>query len=129
MMKVNVPMSPIDIVILVIIGIMMIGGVKIVRGFFHEGEHNLKTSTYNGKGPVKITVAIGGMQCGHCEANINDTIRNHFNVSKVSSNHTKGETTIISKQDIDSSSIQLAIEECGYQFIGIEKQNYKKRIA
>jgi copper chaperone CopZ len=128
-MKVNIPLGPVDVVILVIIGIMMIGGVKIVRGFFHEGEHNLKSSTYNGKGAVKITIAIGGMQCGHCEANINDTLRNNFDISKVSSNHTKGEATIICKHDIDESKIQQAIEESGYQFIGVEKENYKRKIA
>lgn len=128
-MNVNVPMSPVDVVIILIILVMMIGGVRIVHGFFHEGQHNLKYSTYNGKGAVKITVAIGGMQCGHCEANINDTIRNHFDVSKVSSNHTKGETTIICKHDIDNKDIQQAIEESGYQYLGVEKVNYKKQLS
>lgn len=122
-MKVNVPLHTVDIIILVIIGIMMIGGIKIVRGFFHEGKHTVQKSTYNGKGKVKIIVAVDGMQCGHCEANINDAIHNHFNVIKVSSSHTKGQVTIIANQDLDTDQIQNVINESGYQYIGITKYN------
>ena len=63
------------------------------------------------------------MQCGHCEANINDAIRNHFNVIKVSSNHTKGQVTIIANHDIDTDQIQNAIDESGYQYISLAKYN------
>ena len=122
-MKVNVPLHTIDIIILIIIGIMMIGGIKIVRGFFHEGKHTVQKSSYNGKGKVKIVVEVAGMQCGHCEANINDAIRNHFNVIKVSSNHTKGQVTIIANHDIDTDQIQNAIDESGYQYISLAKYN------
>lgn len=122
-MKVNVPLHTIDIIILVIIGIMMIGGIKIVRGFFHEGKHTVQKSTYNGKGKVKIVVEVAGMQCGHCEANINDAIRNRFNVIKVSSSHTKGQVTIIANQDLDTDQIQNVIDESGYQYIGATKSN------
>lgn len=38
---------------------------------------------------LKITVSIEGMACGMCEAHINDTIRNAFQVKKVASSHTK----------------------------------------
>lgn len=122
-MDVNVPLGPVDIIILLIIGILMLGGIKMVRGFFHEGSHHFKDSTYNGKGALKMKVAIQGMQCGHCEANINDTIRANFDVKKVTSNHTKGEAVILADHDIDSAKLKQAIAESGYQVIAIEKSN------
>lgn len=122
-MHVNVPMSGVDIVILVIIGIMMIGGVRIVRGFFHEGKHDFKQSTYSGNGELKMKIAIGGMQCGHCEANINDAIRDHFDIEKVVSNHTKGEAVVYAKHDIDEDTLKKVIQESGYQVLAVEKQN------
>ena len=71
----------------------------------------------------KITVKVDGMQCGHCEAIINDAIRNHFNVIKVSSSHTKGQVTIIANQDLDTDQIHNVINESGYQYIEITKYN------
>lgn len=127
-MKVNVPMNTIDIVILLIIFIMMIGGVRIVHGFFHEGEHKVKKSTYNGVGTCQITLAISGMQCGHCEANINDAIRDAFTINKVSSNHTKGQTIVIAPHALDEEKLRETIENSGYTLVGITKENYKKRI-
>lgn len=127
-MKVNVPMSGVDVVILVVLGLMMIGGVKIVIGFFHEGEHKIKSSTYNGKGAVKMTLAIDGMQCGHCEANINETIRKNFEVSKVSSNHTKGEAVVIAPHDIQTAELKAAIEESGYSLVDVARENYKGKL-
>ena len=43
---------------------------------------------------VQMTLKVDGMACGMCEAHINDAIRSHFAVKKVSSSHTKGETVI-----------------------------------
>lgn len=127
-MKVNVPMNTIDIIILLIIFILMIGGVRIVHGFFHEGEHKVKKSTYSGVGPCQMTLAISGMQCGHCEANINDAIRDAFDIDKVSSNHTKGQTIIVANTALDEEKLRETIENSGYTLVGVTKENYKKRI-
>ena len=43
---------------------------------------------------IKTTVKVDGMMCGMCEAHINDAIRRNFNVKKVKSSHSKGETVI-----------------------------------
>ena len=36
---------------------------------------------------IETTVGIDGMQCGMCEAHVNDTIRAAFPVKKVSASH------------------------------------------
>ena len=39
---------------------------------------------------IETIVKVDGMMCGMCESHINDAIRRHFQVRKVSSSHSKG---------------------------------------
>ena len=48
----------------------------------------------------KITVKVDGMQCGMCEAHVNDPLREAFPVKKVNSSHSKKETVIITDTNI-----------------------------
>lgn len=38
---------------------------------------------------IKYVVSVDGMQCGMCEAHVNDAVRQAFPVKKVRSSHTK----------------------------------------
>ena len=44
---------------------------------------------------LKYTLQVEGMQCGMCEAHVNDTVRKAFPVKKVTSSHGKGQTVIL----------------------------------
>ena len=57
---------------------------------------------------IKITIQIEGMQCGMCEAHINDVMRREFPVKKVSSSHAKGQTVIITEDELSLIHICLA---------------------
>ena len=46
---------------------------------------------------IETTVKIDGMMCSMCESHVNDAIRNHLNVKKVSASHSKGEATLSAK--------------------------------
>ena len=59
---------------------------------------------------VQMTLKVDGMACGMCEAHINDAIRSHFAVKKVSSSHTKGETVIQCEEPLGA-----VIAETGYE--------------
>ena len=50
---------------------------------------------------IRYTVTIEGMQCGMCEAHVNNAVRNACPVKKVSSSHATGQTVIISREPID----------------------------
>lgn len=54
--------------------------------------------TYNVKmednNMIKTTVKVDGMMCGMCESHVNDAVRKAFQVNKVTSSHSKGETVI-----------------------------------
>lgn len=73
---------------------------------------------------TKTTLKIDGMMCGHCEAHVNDTIRNAFDVKKVTSSHSKGETVIISDEPLDESRLADAIKPTGYTLVGVTSEPY-----
>lgn len=52
-----------------------------------------------------------------CESHVNDTIRQHFNIKKVSSSHTKGITEIISESPLDENALIEAVGKTGYKVL------------
>lgn len=76
---------------------------------------------------IQISVKIDGMMCGMCEAHINDEIRKNFQVKKVSSSHTKGETIILAEKDITDDELRAAITKTGYQMISANHTVYEKK--
>ena len=76
---------------------------------------------------IKTTLKIDGMMCGHCEAHVNDTIRNGFDVKKVTSSHKKGTSEIISDQPLDAEKLKAAIEADGYKVLSSVSEPYEKK--
>ena len=71
---------------------------------------------------IETRVKIDGMMCGMCESHINDAIRRVFNVKKVSSSHTKGETVILSEMPIDESALKQTIDDTGYIMLSVTSE-------
>ena len=76
---------------------------------------------------LKITVGVDGMMCGMCENHINDAIRKAFSVKKVTSSHSKGQTVILTEQDIDEAEVRKAIDTTGYTVTSFAKEPYEKK--
>jgi copper chaperone CopZ len=76
---------------------------------------------------LKIVLKIDGMMCGMCESHINDAIRGAFKVKNVTSSHSKGETVIITEQDIDEDNLRNTIDKTGYKVISVTKEPYVKK--
>ena len=75
----------------------------------------------------KITLKIDGMMCGMCENHVNDAIRNAFNVSKVTSSHSKGTTVFETEDTISDDDIKAVIDKTGYTLKGIEHAGSSKK--
>lgn len=75
----------------------------------------------------KITVGIDGMACGMCEAHINDTIRQHFKVKKVTSSHTKNRAEIICEENLSPEEITAAVDKTGYKVTSVKSEPYEKK--
>ena len=76
---------------------------------------------------IRITVQVEGMMCGMCEAHVNDAIRRALPVKKVTSNHKKGQTVILTQEEIPDGSIQAAIRDMGYTPLGITREEEQSR--
>ena len=76
---------------------------------------------------IETIVKVDGMMCGMCEGHINDAIRSHFQVKKVSSSHSKGQTVILTEEDIPEAALRAAIEPTGYKVLGYKEEPYQKK--
>jgi copper chaperone CopZ len=76
---------------------------------------------------VKIVLAVDGMMCGMCESHINDAVRAAFSVKKVTSSHKKGQTVILTEQDIDEEALRTVIDKTGYTALSVTKEPYVKK--
>lgn len=76
---------------------------------------------------TETILKVDGMACGMCENHINDTVRNKFSVQKVTSSHTKGETVILSEEDISEEALRAVIEPTGYKVLGYASEPYEKK--
>jgi copper chaperone CopZ len=75
----------------------------------------------------KTTVRIDGMMCGMCESHVNDAIRAKLSVKKVSSSHKKGETVIISENELTQQMITAALGGSGYTVMSVICEPYEKK--
>ncbi len=75
----------------------------------------------------KITLGVDGMMCGMCESHVNDAVRKAFPVKKVSSSHGKGETVILTEQDISEDALRAAVEATGYHVTAFRSEPYEKK--
>lgn len=76
---------------------------------------------------TQITIQVGGMQCGMCESHINEAVRRAFRVKKVTSSHVKGETVILTEEQIDEEKLRKTIADTGYDVGAISQAPYEKK--
>lgn len=76
---------------------------------------------------TKYTIMVDGMQCGMCEAHINDTIRKNFSVKKVSSSDRKKQTIVIALNSIEEQKLREVINHTGYTVQSITQKPYQKK--
>lgn len=76
---------------------------------------------------IETIVKVDGMMCGMCEGHINDAIRSHFQVRKVSSSHSKGQTVIQSQEALDQAQLRQVIDATGYKVLDVVSRPVEKR--
>ena len=76
---------------------------------------------------IETIVKVDGMMCGMCEGHINDAIRSHFQVRKVSSSHSKGQTVIRSQEALDQEQLRQVIDATGYKDLDVVSRPVEKR--
>ena len=76
---------------------------------------------------IETIVKVDGMMCGMCESHINDAVRSHFQVKKVSSSHSKGQTVIRSQEALDQEQLRQVIDATGYKVLDVVFRPVEKR--
>lgn len=76
---------------------------------------------------LKITASIDGMACAMCEAHINDAVRSHFAVKKVTSSHKQNETVILAEQEITAEALNAALDGSCYRVLAVRCEPYQKK--
>lgn len=76
---------------------------------------------------IETIVKVDGMMCGMCDGHINDAIRSHFQVKKVSSSHSKGQTVIRSQEALDQAQLRQVIDATGYKVLDVVSRPVEKR--
>lgn len=75
----------------------------------------------------QTTVRIDGMMCGMCESHVNDAIRAKLPIKKVRSSHKKGETVIISENELTKQMLTTALNGSGYTVMNVTCEPYEKK--
>ena len=75
----------------------------------------------------QTTVKIDGMMCGMCESHVNDAIRAKLSAKKVRSSHKKGETFIISENELTKQMVTAALDGSGYTVMNVTCEPYEKK--
>ena len=76
---------------------------------------------------IQTTVQVSGMACSMCEAHVNDAVRNALNIQKVTSSHGKGETVILTEQQVEEQAVRDALADTGYDVTAVASHPYKKK--
>lgn len=75
----------------------------------------------------EIILKVDGMKCGMCEAHVNNAVRDNFNVKKVKSSHSKGQTVILTEEDMDEKKLSNIVSATGYIVTEVQKKPYEKK--
>ena len=76
---------------------------------------------------VQTILKIEGMACSMCEAHINDCIRQNFEIKKIKTSHSKGESVVISEDALDGEQLKKALADMGYTLVSLTSEPYKKK--
>ena len=91
------------------------------RGKTAAAVHIRKTKDER-RQPMKATVRIEGMMCGHCEATVKKALEALPFVESAEASHEQGNAVLTLSGALDPEAVKAAVEGRDYTFLGIEEQ-------
>jgi Cu2+-exporting ATPase len=70
--------------------------------------------------PMKKTMKIEGMMCGHCEARVKKALENLPAVEEAVVSHEAGTAVITLKEEVEDALLKKAVEDQDYKVISIQ---------
>ena len=69
---------------------------------------------------MTVTVdTVAGMTCGHCFSSVTEQVTKIAGVSDVQVDLASGAVRVASESQLDTASVQAAVEEAGYELVTI----------
>ena len=65
------------------------------------------------------TYTVGGMTCEHCVQSVSSEVRQVPGVRGASVDLASGRVTVTSERPVDDAAIRAAVDEAGYQVVGV----------
>ena len=76
---------------------------------------------------VKTTIKIKGIMCENCVAHINETIKNEFDINKVTTSKENGTSEVISDNELSKEKLREVINREGYEVTEVTSEPYEKK--
>ena len=76
---------------------------------------------------VKTTIKIIGIMCENCVAHINETIKNEFDINKVTTSKENGTSEVISDNELSKEKLREVISREGYEVTEVTSEPYEKK--
>ena len=94
-----------------------------------EASEKSETAVIRVEGNAKITntrketkemkITVKGMMCGHCEAHVKKALEAIDGIESAAASHENNLVEITTTKDVEESAIKAAVEEAGYEYVGI----------
>lgn len=76
---------------------------------------------------VKTTLKIKGIMCENCVAHVNETIKNEFDINKVTTSKDNGISEVISNNELSEEKLREVISREGYEVTEVMSEPYEKK--
>ena len=86
-----------------------------VTGILIEQNETIET----GKEDKEMKIKVNGMMCGHCEAHVKKALEAIDGIETAVASHEENLVTITNSKDVDEAVIKAAVEEAGYEYVGL----------
>ncbi len=91
-----------------------------VTGILIEKETaNEKADNLTGKENKEMKITVNGMMCEHCEAHVKKALEAIDGIESAVASHNDNLVTITNSKDVDEAAIKAAVEDAGYEYVGI----------
>ena len=85
----------------------------------HKIKSNLKTNTEKETKPMKKTLKIEGMMCGHCEMHTKKALEAVDGVASAEVSHKTGTAVVTLEKEVPDEVLKKAVADQGYEVTGI----------
>ena len=69
----------------------------------------------------KYILGIDGLNCGMCEAHVENVIRKNINVKKVKASHIKNQVVVFTEKNLSEYEFHNVLDPTGYKITSFER--------